>query len=264
MAYTDAMSSYELLAPYYDEFFPQSSCATSFLLSLAAQAPGKSRDGDAGPLAVDFGCATGSQVLDLAANGWRAVGWEPCAAMLEIARRKARERRLDASFEPFVMQDATTRLEPRSVDLALCLGNTLPHLGGEDELARFIADLSAVLAPGGAVALQLLNYERVLRILASGEYRFPTLRARDASLERSYALASDGGLEFRVVIDSSGGRFSETNRLSPFTRDAVASRLASSGFERIASRSGWDRESFDQAEDDYLIVVARREGTRRV
>lgn len=249
------MGIYESLAPHYDDFFPQDPLATAFLLGLS----GGGRARGAAPLVVDFGCATGSQVLDLAAAGWRAVGWEPCEAMLGIARGKAASRGLVADFEPFAMQEAAARLGPGSVDLALCLGNTLPHLDGDEELARFIADLASVAAAGGTVVLQLINYEVVLPLLRAGEFGFPLLRtAAGVSFERSYSIEPDGALAFRAALAVEGRRIVEENRLRPFERDRIVSLLESSGFEGIASRGGWDRESFDPSKDRYLILAARR------
>jgi glycine/sarcosine N-methyltransferase len=248
------MGIYESLAPHYDDFFPQDPQATSFLLGLAGEGPAR---GPA-PLVVDFGCATGSQVLDLAAAGWRAAGWEPCRAMLDIARGKAATRALDAAFEGFPMQEAAARLGPGSVDLALCLGNTLPHLGGDGELARFLADLALIAAPGCAVVLQLLNYELVLRLLREGEFSFPVLRAAGVSFERSYSIEPNGELAFRAALVEEGRRIVEENRLRPFGRGRIAALLESSGFEGIEARSGWDRDSFDPPSDRYLILTARR------
>jgi glycine/sarcosine N-methyltransferase len=254
------MGIYESLAPHYDDFFPQDPGATSFLLGLSGGAPTSAPASARGaaPLAVDFGCATGSQVLDLAAAGRRAVGWEPCEAMLDIARGKAASRGLAAAFEGFAMQEAAARLGPGSVDLALCLGNTLPHLGGDEELARFIADLALVASSGGIVVLQLLNYELVLRLLRAGEFGFPVLRAAGVSFERSYSLEPDGSLAFRAALVEEGRRIVEENRLRPFGRDRIVALLESSGFEGIASRGGWDRDSYDPSADRYLILTARR------
>lgn len=258
------MSLYERLAPLYDDFFPQDPKATSFLLGLA----GRGRTGGEGamapsgaaarPIVVDFGCATGSQVLDLARSGWRAIGWEPCEAMLEIARRKGKELGLGASFEPYSMEEAAARIEPGSADLALCLGNTLPHLGGEDELGRFVEALALIAAPGGAVALQLLNYDLVLPLLREGRFGFPVLRAAGASFERSYSTEPDGRILFSTGLEYGGSRYAESGRLFPFSRSAIASALEAAGFEEIASRSAWDEPSFESAEDRYLVMTARR------
>jgi SAM-dependent methyltransferase len=254
------MDIYQRLAPYYDDYFPQSRQATSFLIGLTSEEPWKGREGDSRdkPAVIDFGCATGSQLLDLAEAGWSAIGCEPCAAMLEIARRKALARGASVDFEAREMLEAAARIQRGSVDLALCLGNTLPHLRGEDELERFIAEVAALLAPGGYLVLQLLNYKRILASLAGGEYRFPILRSGESSFERSYAIAPDGKPVFRVELVESGRRFVETGRLSFFSREAIVSRLTASGFERIASCSGWDGAPFDASSDSHLILAARQ------
>jgi glycine/sarcosine N-methyltransferase len=123
-----------------------------FLRGLLAAAPDRS--------VVDLGCGTGEHVAFFAREGARAVGLDRSEAMIEAARDH--EARGEGRF---VLGDA---LEAASVladeppfGLALCLGNMLPHLQEDEDLERFLAQVSFLLAPGGIFLLQILNYTRI-------------------------------------------------------------------------------------------------------
>ncbi len=265
------MSIYEQLAPVYDDFFPQNPMATAFLLGLQ---PGPPVHGAASGAAVlDLGCATGSQILELALAGMEASGYEPCRPMLELARRKAQERRLTVAFEEGGMLDAGAGFAPASLDLVLCIGNTLPHLAGMDELARFLEDMDRLLAPGGRLVLQLLNYDRVALRMAEGDYSFPVLKAAGLRLSRSYRPRGDGRLDFLTELEPCGtaprqaegpgslaphGPARDRGVLLPLGPQTIWQALGQAGFVEAKAFSGWTGKAFDAQVDDYLIMVARR------
>jgi SAM-dependent methyltransferase len=95
--------------------------------------------------AVDLGCGTGDNVLELARRGVDAWGVDRVAAALEAARGKAAERGLTATF---VQGDA---LDPgalgRRFDTVLDCG--LFHVISEEDRRRYVAELPRALEPGG-------------------------------------------------------------------------------------------------------------------
>jgi ubiquinone/menaquinone biosynthesis C-methylase UbiE len=96
---------------------------------------------------LDLGCGTGS--LALAAKrrvgAGQVHGIDPSAEMIDAARRKARRRRLDVSFEVGIAQEL--RLADASVDavLATLVLHHLPH----DALVQSLREVKRVLRPGG-------------------------------------------------------------------------------------------------------------------
>jgi SAM-dependent methyltransferase len=108
---------------------------------------------------LDLGCGTGEHSRFLASKGYDVTGIDSSPAMLE----KAVEAPLPANLR-FLAGDIedVESLTTGSFDMAICLGNTLPHVTTDDGLRRLLRGLRLRLSPGAPVLLQLLNYERVL------------------------------------------------------------------------------------------------------
>ena len=81
---------YESMAEHYDRIFPLDGARREFIASRASSVSKK-------PFAVvlDAGCATGEIALCLAERSARATGFDLDRAMIDIARRKARDRNLE-------------------------------------------------------------------------------------------------------------------------------------------------------------------------
>jgi SAM-dependent methyltransferase len=251
------MSIYDDLAPIYDELFPQNPAATAFLLGLTGQ---KSSAQWLPRRILDIGCATASQLLDLAAAGWEAFGLEPSAAMRERAKAKAERAGLPLEISEGSMLDAPSRFPKGYFGLLLCIGNTLPYLGNEEELREFLGGAASLLAPGGSIVLQTLNYERTLSLLRSEGFAFPALRAGGSVFRRHYEETEGGRLSFITEVFQDGKETArEASALTPFRPEALVEALRESGFEEPRARSGWGPEasSFSAASDGYLILASR-------
>lgn len=278
------MGIYDSLSAVYDEFFPQNPEATKFLLGLAKM-PVLSTKSDSAHngetntdyanndnkknqtlrRALDLGCATGSQALDLAAAGWTILGYEPCFTMLKLAQAKAAARGLPAVFEPLGMLDIQGRIEDKSQDksqdLVLCLGNTLPYLSGLAELKLFLEYIKRILAPSGALVLQLLNYAKVEDAMAREGFVFPEIEAAGYHFLRHYEARDDGRLDFVTRLippgDSTKAAADGRDPLFPIRPRLLLELLSEAGLSRTQSFSGWNAGPFNESQDSYLIVVAR-------
>ena len=130
-------------------------------------------EGAPGRRLLDLGCGTGEHSRFLFASGFAVTGVDASPAQLAAAR--------DGESGPeFVAGslEEVGRLVPAGFGGALCLGNTLPHLAGEEAVRRFLEGLSSRLLPGAPFLLQILGYDR---ILGRGERTLPTnIRPGDA------------------------------------------------------------------------------------
>jgi SAM-dependent methyltransferase len=248
------MDLYEGLAEAYDGLFPQDHAATAFLLGLA-RGRGLPRR------VLDLGCATASQLLELATEGWDAKGLEPSRGMRERAAAKAELAEVAVEVAEGGMLDAGRLFPAASFGLILCLGNTLPHLRGEAELHRFLDDAAALLVRGGALVLQVLNYDLVAQGMAGSGFAFPELRAGHSVFRRHYEAGPEGKLAFVTELVSEG-RGAQTSRtlLYPFRPDFLAKALAGHGFGDPVMTAGWRAEvgAFDPGRDRFLVLVARK------
>ena len=99
---------------------------------------------------LDLGCGTGSHALVLAERGYEVTGIDASAAMLRVARGKARGRRNPA----FARADMRRFDLGRTFDAAVCMDGAFTHLlMGRDVLAHLRA-VRRHLRPGGAYAFE--------------------------------------------------------------------------------------------------------------
>lgn len=98
---------------------------------------------------LDAGCGTGENALFFAQQGLAVTGVDFIDAPIEIAREKAAERSLAATF---LVKDALTfqTWEPR-FDNAIDSG--LFHVFSDADRARYVAGLANVVEPGGRLFL---------------------------------------------------------------------------------------------------------------
>ena len=101
--------------------------------------------GGLGVRVLDAGCGTGEHALLAAAHGAAAVGVDAAPTAIERAREKAAARGLDARFVEADALDLGSLGE--RFDTVLDCG--LFHIFDDDDRARYVASLSAVVDPGG-------------------------------------------------------------------------------------------------------------------
>ncbi|PKL08597.1 MAG: hypothetical protein CVV51_08120 [Spirochaetae bacterium HGW-Spirochaetae-7] len=249
------MALYESLARAYDGLFPPAEAARSFLGAPAASGAGK----PASRFAADLGCATGAHVAMLARLGWQALGLDPSESMI----RAARERHgglAGASFAIGGMLDVDRRAPDGGYGLVLCIGNTLPHLGGRDELGAFFGKAASVMAPGGRLVLQVLNYESILRRRPAS---MPDIHADGWTFRRSYRYRNDGLLDFLTELSSADETLSDGTALMPFTVGDILSASGARGFSAEGMYSSWQGDQYDEATSFVaLIDLHRRESLK--
>ncbi len=111
---------------------------------------------DAGALSgvlLDAGCGTGEHTILAARYSTRALGIDVSPRAIEIARRKAVERGVDASFE---VLDAL-RLVTLGEAYDTVVDSGLFHVFDDAARARYVAAVHAVLRPGGHLLLMCFS-----------------------------------------------------------------------------------------------------------
>jgi SAM-dependent methyltransferase len=101
----------------------------------------------AGERVVDVGCGTGSASLLAAERGAEVTGVDPAPRLLDVARREAAARGLDATFAPG--EAAALPLEDGEADVVLSVFGVIfaPDPGAAT------AEIARVSAPGGRIVL---------------------------------------------------------------------------------------------------------------
>ncbi|HEY3942042.1 MAG TPA: class I SAM-dependent methyltransferase [Acidimicrobiales bacterium] len=102
---------------------------------------------------LDAGCGTGEHALLAARHGARALGIDVSGRAVELARRKAAERRVEARFE--VLDALHLDLLGETFDTVVDSG--LFHVFDDAARARYVKAVHAVLRPGGHVHLMCFS-----------------------------------------------------------------------------------------------------------
>ncbi len=99
---------------------------------------------------LDLGCGTGNHAVILADRGHRVTGIDASAAMLRVARAKARGRRNPA----FVRADMRRFDLGRTFDAAICMDGAYTHLLTERDLLAHLRTVRRHLRPGGVYVFE--------------------------------------------------------------------------------------------------------------
>ena len=102
---------------------------------------------------LDAGCGTGEHTILAARYGARALGIDVSPRAIEIARRKAAERGVDASFR---VLDAL-RLATLGETFDTIIDSGLFHVFDDAARARYVTAVHAVLRPGGHLHLMCFS-----------------------------------------------------------------------------------------------------------
>jgi len=211
--------------------------------------------------AVDAACGAGLFAIELARCGVSVTASDISAEMLRHAQVNAAEAGLAPDSCCWIespMQDLAALVsEPR--DAVVCMGNSIPHLLGDDELKRTFEGFAGMLKPGRVVCVHLLNYARVL---ARRERIVGINRRGDRQFVRFYDFRDDlvdfNILEMQWGDDGICRHNLLTTPLRPYLRDDLADALTGAGFERIECFGDLQFNPFDPQAGDILLMTAIR------
>ncbi|MBL7140827.1 MAG: class I SAM-dependent methyltransferase [Planctomycetes bacterium] len=253
---SDATTAFDAFQPYYDimvdwerrlpregPFFQRT------LATVAAQR------------VLDCACGTGHHVRQFARWGLDAVGSDLAPAMIEAARRLAREEGAAVRFEV-----ADFRRLPETFsqpfDAVMCTGNSLPLAGSPDGIREAIAGMRDVLRPDGLLILGCLNFEQI----PEGRTLVEEPRVRCVDNREILFLKIFRKIRRRcdltiVVLEKTGGAWSKVEShatLWAVRQQELEGMLTEAGFGRIHAYGGYELKPFDPATSPGLILVARK------
>jgi len=207
--------------------------------------------------AVDAACGTGLYALALAERGLAVVGADISVGMLDRARRAAEDAGAAVQWVHASMQDLASQLDGK-YDAVLCMGNSLPHLLDDADLDAAMAGFAALLAPGGTLALHLLNYAR---LVSEKERIVGVTRHGDTEYVRFYDFLP-GRVRFNILEIEWEGQACQnqlsSTELRPWFLEDLAPALARHGLGDIAAFGDLVFTPFSAQQSDSLLILARR------
>jgi glycine/sarcosine N-methyltransferase len=223
--------------------------------TLAKYAPGE-------PI-LDSACGTGMHAIALAQKGYASAGADLSPKMVERARVNAQKARVEVRFEAAGFGELAKTFGVRSFRAVLCLGNSLPHVLSEAELAGAIGDFAACLKPGGVLVLQNRNFDAVVK---RRERWMEPQSYREGEKEwlflRFYDYEPDGLISFNIAnLRRDGDKPWEqrvmSTRLRPLLQVETVRLLGDAGFAEVACYGDMGGSPFNPETSGNLVVVAR-------
>jgi SAM-dependent methyltransferase len=210
-----------------------------------------------GATLLDVGCGLGLHVLELASRGYLGVGLDLSLPMLSRASEEAQSRSLRVNFLHSDMREMSFE---GAFDAVLCLGTSLGYFD-EDTNRRILERLYRALKPGGALLLDLVNRDHVIRsqpnliwfegdgcvCMEESEFNFFTSRLH---------------IKRTVILDS--GRQTENEySLRLYSLHELGQLLNGIGFrvKEVSGRDALPGVFFGQESPNLVIVAERRPGT---
>ncbi len=243
------MSFYDEIADQYSAIVdqgPRREAARQFVAELTTRTPIAT--------ALDIACGTGLYATALAEAGIAVTASDLSEPMLDRARQEAPE---GITFHCGPMQTVSDSLTG-PFDAIVCMGNSLPHLLTDADLAATLGGAYALLAPGGVLAIQLLNYDRILE---AGERMVGITRVGDVEHVRFYDFL-EGQLRFNLLTIRWAGdqptHELHSTILRPYGVAQLAERLSDEGFENVESYAGLNFEPLDQKSSDTILLITHK------
>ena len=247
------MDFYTRLADYYDTLFAPSPEQKQWALNFASDLP-----------VLDAGCGTGELVLYLSGQGRNISGFDFDPRMINLARAKAENLPAPPVFTIASLQNCGAGYSGQVFGTLLCLGNTLVHVKNGKELLGVAQNFYGLLAPGGKLAVQLLNYDRIFRFSIQ---ELPPLKAVSEETEigfyRSYRRdeADPRGLVFggklRIRKKEGTEEWSGETRLYAAGREEISTALKKAGFKAITVLEDYNETPAGPDSPVYLITAVR-------
>ncbi|RLP86651.1 class I SAM-dependent methyltransferase [Micromonospora sp. BL4] len=185
-------------------------------------------------LAVDLGCGSGFQSVALARLGY------PSILAVDSSAKLLAELELHATDHPAIrvvhddLSQVAANLRAGTVELAVCMGDTLTHLPDRRAVTQLFADLSAALAPGGRLILSF----RDLTTSLTGTGRFIPVHADADSILTCFLEYEPDVVTVHDLLHQRDGQRDWTLSASSYRKlriapEWVADQLTEAGFRDV-------------------------------
>ena len=191
----------------------------------------------------ECGCGTGSVSVRMAKAGYRMTGIDLSEDMLRVASDKARAWGVKIRF---ARQDMRALALPKPVDAVICPCDGVNYLTDERSLDAFLRRAFQSVKPGGALAFDVSNFEKLTRMGADGLYADD--RENETYLWMNEYDAQTETLRMKLTFfvreaDGRYRRFEETHVQRAWRVRALEDALSRAGFAEIRVFGGDAGES---------------------
>ncbi|WP_408956366.1 class I SAM-dependent methyltransferase [Natroniella sp. ANB-PHB2] len=239
------MKFYQEFSRYYDHIFPFKEVKLHFLQENLSE-KGK---------VLDLATGTGTYPIALAKRGYRLTAVDLSKQMIATANNKAKEEGVSIDFQNEDIKKIDALYSIESFDLISCIGNSLVHLDGVDEIRELISKIYSLLKKEGTFALQIVNYDR---ILAKDITKLPSIEGADGiKLIRNYE-SQGPKINFKTLLKTPNGEFNNSVLLYPLTSDKLRDILVETGFKKINLYGNFQFDDYKPLESFSLVITGSK------
>jgi len=209
---------------------------------------------------LDLTCGTGSQVFFLAKRDYKCVGGDISPALLEIARTKAHNEKIDVKF---IDGDMRT-LKVGKFDAVITIFNAIGHLT-KVGFVKAMKNIHQNLKSGGIYVFDILNLEAMTDTVVSDLAYCVHKKFNDSQMyivQYSTIDRNNGHLTSydNYIVQKNAAnpeRFSHKFSLQIYTAQELREMLAKNGFETIGQYA-MDGSEFLEKKSLNILTVARK------
>ncbi len=238
------MGFYRDISHYYDYIFPTGKEQVEFICRTAGSPPKN---------LLDIACGTGGYSIELAKAGYAVAAADIDAAMVEGLKSKLAGHEHKVSCVKAGMLELKDEIHS-AFDLAFCIGNSVVHLNGEDEIRRFFKTARELVIKGGSFIVQIINFDRVI---LKNVRELPVLTNDEAGLrfERYYRYEKDSNtVYFKTILTVGNDRIENEIPLFPLLAEDAVNMLKGAGFERVEQFGDFLGNEFEK-DNSYMLVL---------
>lgn len=209
----------------------------------------------------DLTCGPGLYAVELAKRGCQVTGIDFAPAAVAYARDLARQTEV-ANRCTFIEQDVrAVPLPPATFDAALFIYGQL-SVFPKAETAQLLAKAAAALKPGGALAVELLNQERIDKTSNNWWFTDNTGLWGDGPYlhlgERFWDDEAQLAYERFYILHLESGQYNEVHLCDQsYAIDTMKTMMHDAGFAQVEVYPRWDGlPLYDN--DEWIVYIARK------
>jgi ubiquinone/menaquinone biosynthesis C-methylase UbiE len=202
---------------------------------------------------ADVGCGTGVDSISLSQLGLNVTSFDPSPEMINTARTNSEKHNCKIDFHNFGANDIPKTFIDK-FNLVVSLGNTLANIPSS-KIEKSVAKLFTLLKKDGRVLIQILNYEKILRV----KERIVKITKKDGEYYIRFYDFGKKDLTFNILkfnSDQTTKKELLSTKIFPYTSKKFKKVFKEAGFKKIELYGSLDKKPFDaNASSDLILFV---------
>jgi len=174
---------------------------------------------------------------------------------INIAKTKKKFFCTPIIFNQLKMQDIVNSFQANTIDLIVCVGNTLPHISKEEQI-KFLNDSKLLLKDEGKLILQFFNFS----ILDNeNNYIFPDIKNEELIFKRTYININDKEVQFdiQLILSENNRTLKDTNILNKIDLKLFKEELNKIGFTNQSFYEDFNKSPFNKDNNSIIIELQK-------